>query len=72
MAGRLARIDGRQDSVRTDQLGALGGIVFGIEPFERDLAKIGIGKELGAVLKGQTLGLDLMMQAGRGLEAHAR
>ncbi len=70
VAGRLSGADVLQDAVRSDQGGASGGVVLGIEPGDRRLGEGGIGEEARPVLEGQPLGLGLVMQALGGHRTH--
>ena len=71
VAGRLAGMDGREDAVEPDELGALLGVVLGVEPVDGDLGEVRIGVVAGAVFVGEALGFDLDVEGVGGLEAHA-
>ncbi len=64
-------MDGGEQAVGADQLGALGRIFLRDQPFDRHVRKVRIGVVTRAVLIGETLRLGLQVDRQRRLEARA-
>ncbi len=64
-------MDGRQNFVELNQLGALLRVFFRVEPLDGNLRKVRIGVITRAILVSQPLGLDLHLQRLGRLEAVA-
>jgi hypothetical protein len=62
VAGSLAGIDGAENAVEADELGALFRVVLRVEPVDGDFRKVRIGVEARAVFIGQALGFDLHVE----------
>ena len=71
MAGRLSRKGRVQDFVRPYQSRPLLGVVLRQQPFGGLFIERGVSVVASAVLEGEPLGLDRMVQGGGRLEAHA-
>ncbi len=70
VAGGLAGMDGSEDAVELDLIGALLCVLLGVEPVDGDFGEVRVGVVAGAVFVGEALGFDLDVEGFGGLEAH--
>ena len=71
VAGSLARIDGLEDAIEANELGALLRVILGVKPVDGDFCEVRVGIVAGAVFVGQALGFNLDVEGLRGLETES-